>query len=125
VQSERVVLQRKIALDQAEQKEALAAVPRIDRAIRDLARKRPANLSESVLLRKQAATLQAQRKKILVTIGRLEKSIPSMQAAIKLIGDVEALGSQLHNKARFHGRLCAVTGDREITLIELGSNLHQ
>lgn len=120
MQTESLILQRKISQDRSDLAEAQAAVPRIDGALAALAARRPANQTEAAVLIKQAGALQKQRAKAINTIRRLSRTIPSMEAAVKQIEQVAHLGSQLHKSARFHLRLSATTGSRETTLVQIG-----
>lgn len=121
VQSERNILQRKLALDQAELKQAEATLSRTQGAIAKAASRQPANVAEATVLGNQIGSLQSQRSKAATSIRRLSKSIPSIQEALQQIRQVEALGNRLHKKARFHGRLCAVCETHEIVLIQIGT----
>jgi hypothetical protein len=115
------LLQRKFAQDQAELNNAQAAAQSIASSIRALNRRTPSSQAERVALSRQAAALEAQHSKALNTIRRLSNTLPKMQAAALHLEAVANLGRQLHQKAQFHARLCAVSGARELTLVRLGS----
>jgi hypothetical protein len=119
--SDYAVLQRNLAKAQAELSAAQAAMRAIDNSIAALRRRTPASQAESVTMSRQAAALQAQRSKAASAIGRLSNTIPRTQATIQKMDALANLGRQLHQKANFRARLCAVAGSRELTLIHFNA----
>ncbi len=120
VGAEAAVLQRRIAEDQRELQAAQAAQASLESSLSQLARRTTSDAAEAARMRAQANVLQNQLTKARSTIRRATNAIPKTQAALQHLQTVANLGNQLHLKARLHLRLSAVSGDRELTLAQLG-----